>query len=174
MPDIGTISVYSFAVITVIGAFFVLITRHILYAAFGLLVCLLGVAGLYLLAGAEFLGVTQLLVYAGGILVLIIFGIMLTNRMDGKTIKTGNHRVFPGIVAGLALFLLFIQIYSQSSFRDSLRNAGNNIPSAGHPVEQLGIETMTRYLLPFELIAVILLVILVGSLFISKKEDDAD
>lgn len=174
MPDAGTISVYSFAAITVLSALFVLITKHVLHAAFGLLVCLLGIAGLYLLAGAEFLGVTQLLVYAGGILVLIIFGIMLTNRADGKTIKAGNHRVIPGVLSGIAIFLLFTQIYSQSSFRDSLRSTGNNIPLMGHPVESLGVEIMTRYLLPFELIAVILLVILVGSLFISKKENDTN
>jgi NADH:ubiquinone oxidoreductase subunit 6 (chain J) len=71
---------YALILMTAGAALFMIITNNVLHAALGLIVCLLGMAGIFAVMGAEFLAVTQIMVYAGGVIVLIIFGIMLTNR----------------------------------------------------------------------------------------------
>ena len=88
--DTFDIVFYVFAVITVVSAFVVVFSRNIMYAAFSLLFTFFGVAGLYVLLSADFLAVTQILIYVGGILVLLLFGVMLTNNVVSVDIKTGT------------------------------------------------------------------------------------
>ena len=92
---------FVFAVITVGGALFLLFTKNVFYAAFSLLLTLLGVSGLYVFAGADFLAVSQIMIYVGGILVLMIFGIMLTNNKNTQRqtnqpnkILVSHHNIF--------------------------------------------------------------------------------
>src|SRR6218665_170433 len=76
-----------FCLITMLGALYVLLSDNLLYAAFGLLVSLLGVSGIFVFAGAEFVAVSQIMIYIGGILVLIIFGILLSNKKSSPNDK---------------------------------------------------------------------------------------
>ena len=73
---------YAFAVLSIFGAFAVLFTKSVLHAAFFLLLTLLGVAGLFVLASADFLAIAQIMIYVGGVLVLVIFGVMLTHKAE--------------------------------------------------------------------------------------------
>src|SRR3990172_7009771 len=86
---------YFFAAITIASAAVVVFSRNIIYSAFALLFTFFGVAGIYVLLGADFIAVTQLLVYVGGILVLLVFGVMLTNRVVDVEMKTGTLQVLP-------------------------------------------------------------------------------
>ena len=98
--DLSTAIFYSFAGLTLLSALFILFTRNILYAAFALMLTFLGVAGIFIFLGAEFVAITQVLVYVGGIVILIVFGVMLTNRLKGEKVTTGVYRRFLGPVVG--------------------------------------------------------------------------
>ncbi|HKJ82064.1 MAG TPA: NADH-quinone oxidoreductase subunit J, partial [Ignavibacteriaceae bacterium] len=79
--NIYDIIFYLFAIITLVSAFFVVTTRNIIYSAYYLLFTFFGVAGIYVLLGADFIAIVQLVVYVGGILILLLFGVMLTNKI---------------------------------------------------------------------------------------------
>ena len=89
---------YLFAAITVLSAFFVVTNRNIVYSAFFLLFTFFGVAGIYVLLGADFVAIVQLIVYVGGILILLLFGVMLTNKITNVEIKTGTINIYPAVI----------------------------------------------------------------------------
>src|SRR5436190_10076770 len=101
--SIITFMFYSFEILAVLSAIGILFIRNVFYGALLLLVCLLSLAAIYVLAFAEFIAVSQILIYAGGILVLIIFGIMITSRISGKSLVVGNNNVFAGLLAGISI-----------------------------------------------------------------------
>ena len=84
---------YFFAVVTVGSAMVVVFSKNIVYSAFALLFTFFGVAGIYVLLNADFLAITQLLVYVGGILVLLLFGVMLTSNTVTIEIKSGTMNI---------------------------------------------------------------------------------
>lgn len=137
---------------------------QLVHAAFLLFVVLFGMAGLFVLAGAEFLAVAQVIVYVGGILILIIFGVMLTQHDQLIASQAGWHRLPAGLLlSGAFAYLL-------------LRNFGSIDLSPGQAsdplrptVEQIGIETVTTYALPFELMSILLLVALVGAAYLARS-----
>ena len=130
---------YFFEVMAVVAAIALLFTRNVFYAALFLITVLLSLAGLYVLAFAEFVAVTQILVYAGGILVVIIFSIMLTSKLSDKPLVVEHGNTFAGSLIGLSFFLLLL--YSLS--REFLLY--NDPGSPGITIEQLGIGLMTDY-----------------------------
>src|SRR5919106_413459 len=101
---------YLFALMTVISAVVVVLSKNILRAVFALLFTLFGVAGLFLFLHADFLAATQVLIYVGGVLVLLLFGIMLTQKVVEADIRTGKIQFLPSLVAMgvLFVFLLFL------------------------------------------------------------------
>src|SRR5688500_7477095 len=99
---------YIFGIVALAGAATTAFTRNLVYSAFGLLFTFFGVAGLYVMASADFLAVTQLLVYVGGILILLIFGIMLTTRISTVNVSFSGSGASKGVVGLLSLALLVI------------------------------------------------------------------
>ena len=104
----------AFMVLTLASALVVLLTKNVLYAAFSLLGTFLGVSALYVLAGADFLAVAQILVYVGGVLVLLIFGVMLTNQQGNKsrgrndiTTESSNRVLGVFVMLGFSATLLY-------------------------------------------------------------------
>jgi NADH-quinone oxidoreductase subunit J len=155
---------YVFAFITVVSAFVVVFSRNIIYAAFSLLFTFFGVAGLYVLLNADFLAVTQILIYVGGILVLLLFGVMLTSRVINVDIKTGTIQTVP------ALVLVAIVAGSLSGlFYSTWKDAGAPETSVVTTTPALGEMLMTSYLLPFEIASVVLLVALIGAALIARR-----
>jgi NADH:ubiquinone oxidoreductase subunit 6 (subunit J) len=164
---------YFFAALAVGAGLFILLTSNLMYAAFALFLALLGVAALFVLAGADFLAVTQLLVYVGGILVLLIFGVMLTRPPAGETtsqtpnrIEIGRGRTFWGAMLGLSLFLLLVAVLAGANFR--LNGAALTHYST---IRTLGVELMTSHLLPFEIAGILLLVALVGAAYLALNRN---
>src|SRR5512135_444399 len=96
--DVFDILFFVFAFITVVSAFIVVFSKNIVYSAFSLLFTFFGVAGLYVLLQADFLAVTQILIYVGGILVLLLFGVMLTHKVISVDIKTGTIQTVPALL----------------------------------------------------------------------------
>ena len=104
---------YVFMIGTALSALGMLFTKNIFYAAMLLMACLLCIAGLYVFLQAEFLAITQILVYAGGVVVVIIFGIMLTVKSGGKPLAVGNTNILAGCLAGVFFFFLFANAFMQ-------------------------------------------------------------
>src|SRR6059058_3663595 len=102
---------YLLAAVTLVSAAGVALARNILYSAFALLGTLAGVAGLYLYLGADFLGVAQLLIYVGGILVLILFAILLTSRIGDRDL--GIHDLSSGLLVGVPAAMGLIAVLAR-------------------------------------------------------------
>src|SRR5207245_8692587 len=109
MPP-GAVFFYLLAGVSVLSAAGVALAPNILYSAFSLLGTLAGVAGLYLYMGADFLGIAQLLIYVGGILVLILFAVLLTNRIGEMNITNMSAGVLVGAPAAIAVVALLVKM----------------------------------------------------------------
>ncbi|WPP53388.1 NADH-quinone oxidoreductase subunit J family protein [Catalinimonas niigatensis] len=173
--SLGQIIFYIFAAMTVISAMMILFTRNVLYAAFLLIVTFLGVAAVYIFAGADFLAITQILVYVGGILILMIFGVMLTNKIAGQAVTTEGQHHFWGTLIGLSLFGLLAYTILQVNFStlkwiQKAEVEGQIIQDS--TIQTIGIQLMTDYVLPFEVSGILLLVALIGAAFIARRQLD--
>jgi NADH:ubiquinone oxidoreductase subunit 6 (subunit J) len=163
---------YFFAALTIVSAAYILFTKNVLYAAFALFTALLGVSAIYVFAGADFLAITQILIYVGGILILILFGIMLTNRIAGQQyVLTGNRSLLLGVFAGLSLFILLITGIVRANFSgmEWIQATSKTKQEASSTIEVIGKNLMTDFILPFEVVALILMVALMGAAFIASK-----
>jgi NADH-quinone oxidoreductase subunit J len=163
---------FVFATITVGGALYLLFTKNVFYAAYSLLLTLLGVSGLYVFAGADFLAVSQIMIYVGGILVLIIFGIMLTNNKNiqrqtnqSNKILVTHHNIFWAVLVATLLFLGYLKVILEANFNIISRQT-----HTGSTVKQIGVNLMTDYVFAFEVVGILLLAALIGAAFIAKKE----
>ncbi len=154
---------YLFAAITIISAFFVVTTRNIVYSAYYLLFTFFGVAGIYVLLGADFIAVVQLVVYVGGILILLLFGVMLTNKITNVQIKSGTVKLVPAVV-GVALLA--------GALGASLLNANWKTVNSDIPVStthSLGMLLLQQYAVVFELLGILLLIALIGAASMARK-----
>ncbi len=156
---------WLFAAITLGSAVVVVFSRNIIYSAFSLLFTFFGVAGIYVLLGADFIAVTQILVYVGGILVLLVFGVMLTNKVVDVEMKTGTLQVLPASVVVAFSAGTLCGIFYVTDWR--VIPSENALPTTAGA---LGEMMMTSYLLPFEVASVVLLVALIGAAMIARKE----
>lgn len=166
-PGEITLSIFVFAAFA--SVMVMLFTRTVFYAALALIVCLISIAGIYALLNAEFLAITQLVIYAGGVLVLILFGIMLTNRIAGKPLITESNHTVAGVIIAFGMFLTLIIAYQQTSFNPI------EPPTQGNHINQVGIALMSTYVAPFEIGGVLLLVCLIGAALMAssfKKNDN--
>lgn len=170
--NLSDILFYACALITVAGAAGVAFSRNIVYSAFSLLAALLGMACLYVFVSADLVAVVQVLVYIGGILVLILFAIMLTNRIGDTRATNLNIFVLPGaaVFALLCVVLYFVATATpwgriQGAGLPTLRDAGLEPTSAA-----VGNALLTEFLLPFEIASVVLLAAMIGAVIIARKE----
>jgi len=153
---------YLLAGLAIVCGLGVALSRNILHSAFCLLGTLSGVAGLYFLLGADFVGVVQLLVYVGGILVLILFAVLLTREITD--IKISNLSV--SILGGLPASLLLLAMVLHTTFKAPLKTT---VVTVAPTVDRLGDALLREYLLPFEVASVVLLMALVGSMVIARR-----
>jgi NAD(P)H-quinone oxidoreductase subunit 6 len=159
---------YVLAAITVAGAVGVAVSRNILYSALGLLMALLGAGGLYVFLSADFVAITQLLIYIGGVLVLVLFAVMLTSRITDVKVSNTSFGPLGGVLLFVAAapVLLAVALLTPWAVR---------IPDALAPTTAaIGNAFLTRWLLPFEVASMVLLATLVGAVVIARKELKAD
>jgi NADH-quinone oxidoreductase subunit J len=158
---------YVFATVTVLSAGVVVLARSLIYSAFALLFTFFGVAGLYVLLGADFLAATQLLVYVGGILVLLLFGVMLTHKLYDLDLRSEVTQFLPGLIIAVGLFLILAVTALRTQW-----NIG-----AGRPPQpttrEIGQLFLSQYLLPFEAASILLLVALMGAAMIVRRKKEA-
>ena len=157
---------YVVSALTLTGAWIAVSARNLFRAALGLALALFGVAVLYLFLEAEFLAVTQLLIYVGAILTLIVFGVMLTARIADPSVPRWNRQASIVLALALMLGLGLARILWMVPWK----TRGFAMP----PVQlaTLGQTILTTYLLPFELLSLLLLGALVGAIFIARREQE--
>jgi NADH-quinone oxidoreductase subunit J len=162
--DIATAVFYLVALITVGSALMVALSRNIIYSAFSLLGTFAGVAGLYVFLGADFVAAVQLLIYVGGILILILFAVMLTRRItDVEVTNRAAGRIPAVIIIGLLIYLL-VQAVRETPWV-KVKEAVYQPTTA-----KIGDLFLEEYLLPFELASLVLLAAMIGAVVLSRKE----
>jgi NADH:ubiquinone oxidoreductase subunit 6 (subunit J) len=157
---------WVFAALTLGSAAIVVLSRTLIYSAFALLVTFFGVAGLYVLLGADFLAATQLLVYVGGILVLLLFGVMLTHKIYDLDLRTGTTQLAAGLWVAGGLFVVLAAVALKTEWPATAR-----VPAS--TTAPIGRLFLGDYLLPFEAASVLLLVALMGAAMIVRRRRDA-
>ena len=150
------------ATLVIAAAMGVAMSKNILYSGFFLMGSLVGVAGLYLFIGADFVGIAQLVIYIGGILVLILFAVLLTNRIGAVNVTNKSVTRGIGAVAALGVFTLTALMALQTPWA---RTEAVVTPSTA----RMGDAFLREYLLPFELISLVLLMALVGAMVIARR-----
>lgn len=158
---------YFFAVVTVGSAGVVVFSRNIVYSAFSLLFTFFGVAGIYVLLNADFLAVTQLLIYVGGILVLILFGVMLTTDTVSVDIKAKSLNTLPAVSVVAALAGLLAGMIWTTDWFMSKNMSEITVQTTSR---EIGSALITTHLLPFEVASVVLLVAIVGAAMMARRE----
>jgi NADH-quinone oxidoreductase subunit J len=161
IPDILFLAIAAFTVVSAGGVAF---SRNIVYSALSLMASFMGVAGLYILLRADFVAGVQVLIYVGGVLILILFAVMLTHRI--ADIRISNRSV--GRLPALAICVVVGAMMLTAVMRGGWHQ-GELVPATPTTAE-IGNLFLTHYLLPFELASVILLAALIGAAFLSRKE----
>jgi NADH:ubiquinone oxidoreductase subunit 6 (subunit J) len=183
--DLTTVLFYAVAVLTGLCAVGVVVTQNIVRAAAWLLFALGGVAGIFFFLGADFVGATQLIVYVGGTLVLVVFGVMLTAQGPFVSLKTSAAEWAMSLVVGLLLFGVLAVTTWGGPWPDRTQAPNPSEPTASttHPEtstasarigsaflgQPLG-PNKTAYLLPFEIVSVHLLVVLIGAAYLARAK----
>jgi NAD(P)H-quinone oxidoreductase subunit 6 len=164
----GVVIFYTLAAITLVGAAWVAFARNIVHSAFALLGTFFGMAGLYAFLAADFMAVIQLLVYVGGILVLILFAVMLTAKLDNLKVSNPSF----GIVPGLCLLVAVAGTLGYVA----IRGFGTRVPMApaAPTTAQIGNALLGDYVLPFEVISILLLAVLLGAVTLARGRQHGD
>lgn len=182
-------------IVTVVPAILVVLTQHIVRAACWLLLSLTGAAGLFFFLGADFVGAVQLLIYVGGTLVLVIFGVMLTATGPFVNMRGRSGDWAMAILTGFAMMAVMVyalaggrwneqSLYAEQEISATTTRIGmallgnpetNPTPGRGEPSEELGQiappeHFATGYLLPFEIISFHLVVVLVGAAYLARAK----
>jgi NADH-quinone oxidoreductase subunit J len=163
---------YLLAAVAGGSAIGVMLSRNIVRTAVYLLFALSAVAGLYFLLAAEFLAAVQLVIYVGGTLILILFGVMLTSTSPFSRFTPRRWEVVVAVVIGLVLLTALVAGILSAAGAGHF--ASNMHPGEEYPVLRLGQALLGDFLVPFEIASVLLLVVLIGAAYLAKarRRDD--
>jgi len=167
MNVVGEIIFWIFVAVTVGSAGVVVFSRKLIYAVFALLFTFFGIAGLYVFLQADFLAAVQLVIYVGGVLVLMLFGVMLTNRIADIRISHSTRNLLVGGGATLLLFVILVVTVLNEHWSPL------NMPFQGNTVNEIGQLLMGKWLLPFEVASMLLLAALVGAAMLARRSDQS-
>lgn len=160
------IAFYIIAALMVVGALRVVTCKNLMHAALWLVLVLAGAAAQYILLASEFVAITQVLVYLGAIIVLFLFGIMLTRAKTGTDEDLDNKKSAKFIGAGIGVLLLGLMSFSLiDGFKDT--EFGNLMVQR---TAQVSDSIFSTYLLPFEVLSVLLLAALIGAIVIARRD----
>ena len=164
---------YALSVITVVGALGVVLDRNVVRATLMLLIALLGVAGIFLVAFAEFLALAQILIYGGAVTIVVLFSIMLTRTADLRVNLDNPQRPLAALIAISAFVLLTLTfVYSDIDELDettSVAVGGDKSGSSGF--ETIGDVLFNQWAIPFEIASLVLLVAMIGAIALARGDD---
>jgi len=163
--DLAAVLFYAMAALTGLSAWAIVLSQNIVRMSVYLLFALCGVAGLYFMLNAEVLAAIQLIVYAGGTLILIVFGVMLTSKNPFMQLKPKGWE--KAVAVGIALVMIGMLTWA---LVNTDMAAGDKQPPAGYTeVSTIGKSLLSKYLVPFEVAAVLLLVVMIGAAYMARK-----
>lgn len=156
---------WALALVLVGSALAVVLSKNLFHAVLWLALALTGTAGVFLLLDAEFLAAVQLLLYAGGIVTIMVFAIVVTERLVGERITQTNRRIVAGALVVVALAGTLVT----TIWRQPLTAARPAL--TGDITRSIGEAVMTRFVLPFELLALLMLAGLMGAIYFARPDD---
>ena len=172
---------YLMGFITLASAVFVAASKNLVRSVFMFFVTLLALAGLYVMALADFIAITQIVIYVGGILVLILFAFMLSGKDTLANLQQQENRFIsisklPALLLAVLFFIVMINLLFKADINNLawVREAvigKNTFTPTDDTVNNIGVNLMTTYLLPFEAISILLMMALVGTAHLSRKEN---
>jgi NADH-quinone oxidoreductase subunit J len=163
--NVEAIAFWCLSAVLIGSALAVVLSTNLFHAVLWLALALTGTAGVFLLLNAEFLAAVQLLLYAGGIITIVVFAIVVTERLAGEQITQTNRRIAGGaIVAGGLMFVLVNSIWQRPLGITRAEMTGDVTRSVGERV-------LTQFILPFELLAVLMLASLLGAIYFARPGD---
>ena len=158
---------YIFSFLAILSAILVVSMKSIMHSALFLALSLLSVAGIFAVLNADFLCVVQILIYAGGVMVLILFAVMLTQKIAGVLPAQTNEQKIPTIAICIILFFILFILIKGTEFQIS--EIQPELLKGTTPL--IGKLLITTYVLPFEIASVVLLVAMIGVIVLAKKQE---
>lgn len=163
------ISFVGFAAVILAAGVGLALTKRFMYAAFLLFGVLFGVAAVFIFAGAEFLAVAQLIVYVGGVLILMVFGLMLTGKRISGHAETALHQSIPAAIVALSTAAVLAYVFIPISWEAlSWMQPTEPINTGLSNPQLVGKQLLSSYMPPFELMGVLLLLALIGAAFVAR------
>ena len=157
---------YFLAAVIIGSAAVVVFARSIIRSAFALLFTFLGVAAIYVMLGADFLAATQMVIYVGGILILLLFGVMLTHKLYDQNLRSETFQFFPALVAVIVVFAALVTFMLRAHWYNGGQRPGLPTTAA------IGELLMKDYILPFEVASILLMVALIGAAMIVRRRSE--
>lgn len=157
---------YFFATMTIASAAVVVFARNLIRSVFALLFTFFGVAGLYAFLGADFLAATQMVIYVGGILVLLLFGVMLTHKLYDLNLKSETYQFFPALLVVVVVFSMLTTVMLRTQWHSSVQS------DVAPTTAAIGELLMKDYILPFEVASILLLIALIGAAKIVRRRSE--
>lgn len=157
------IAFWILAGLTALAVILTVATRNVVHSALALAASLLGAAALFILFGAEFVGLAQILIYVGAVVILFLFGIMLTSTSPGRPVVDNDQRWMALLVSAGVFVVLAVGIVAAYGSRPLKLRVAFSTTSLGNAI-------FTRWILPFEAVSVLLLAALVGAIVLARKD----
>ena len=164
MPEYSDILFLSICMLVVVSALWVVLSPNLVHSAVSLLFTLFGVAGLYVFLYADFMAASQVIIYVGGILVLIIFGVMLTNKISDQSISNRSQNKLPSAIMCFTLLAMQFNVIFNTKWHIDTPIIREST------VNDIGMFLLSKYLLPFEIVSILLLAALIGAAMLSRKK----
>jgi NADH-quinone oxidoreductase subunit J len=158
---------FLFVIFASISLFFginVIVTKKPIYSTLSMILCMVGIAGLFALLDAPFVAIMQLWVYAGGVMVFIIFVVMMLNPEEELSLKKSVIG-YTGVIFSIFILVSFVFFFVRSSLPVAMEKS----PEFGK-IEEISKILFSKYLVPFELVSLVLLVAIIGAIWLGKKK----
>ncbi len=160
---------FAFAAIAVLGALVLILAREPIHSALALILVMVSLAVLYLLLGAEFIAAVQIIVYAGAIMVLFVFVIMLLNAGVEERTNWSKMAKYAGLPLGIFLLLEIAHWFWRSAVGAKIANGPGAVNASAVSTRDLSIQLFQQYLFPFEATSILILIAILGALVLAKR-----
>jgi NADH-quinone oxidoreductase subunit J len=159
------VAFWGVSIVLVGSALAVVLSKNLFHSVLWLALALTGTAGVFLLLDAEFLAAVQLLLYAGGVITIVVFAIVVTERLVGERISQTNRRIGLGAVVSLGLVAVVASAIGARPLATVRPDMAVDV------TRTIGESVLTRFVLPFELLALLMLVAMLGAMYFARPEE---
>lgn len=156
---------YILAAVIVGSGVMVVTLKNVFHSLLFLVLCLFSVAGIYVLLHAEFVAAVQVLIYVGAVTVLLIFAIMMTAKIYSPSLRQFNEQVVPGLIIVGTILVVTLWVLSRTAWKVS-----EDVFAGQSTTMAIGKSLLTTYVLPFEVVSVVLIAALIGAIIIARRD----